>query len=115
MIVFDDCYLCNWIVAGAERGDQWCGAGRPEFHQDGLAPCPARLEKFELIVGRSDHPDIIDWHRNLGPHVRTTVNAWLKLHAPLTKIEVFAVDRDDEFLFTFASAAQAIHFKMKWF
>jgi len=115
MIVFDDCYLCNWIVAGATRGDRWCGAGRPEFTQDGLAPCPTRLEKVELIVSHNDNQNIVGWQSATErPYVRSAVMAWLKLHAPLTKIEVYAVDRDDEFLLTFASAAQAIHFKMKW-
>jgi hypothetical protein len=116
-MVFDDCYLCNWIMVGpwvrkgGERSQEmWCGAGRPEFNQDGLPPCPTRLEKVELILNFDEHSDIV-FESDAGSYVLDEVDAWLKVHAPDTTIEPF----QDELLFTFASPKEAIHFKMKWF
>lgn len=124
MIVFDDCYLCNWIMSdGAKGGNRWCGAGRREFTQDGLPSCPTRSEKCEIILPLSFHEGVIEWG---APHLKLTrpVVRWVKRYMPDTVTEDFPgfvydnlEKRNGErgMLVTFTSPAKAIHFKMKWF
>jgi hypothetical protein len=123
MIVFDDCYLCNWIMEGERIFTQdgrappnrWCGAGRPEFETDGLPPCPTRLEKVEVPLLYADHKDIMTWQFDDDSSLNPEVQAWVAAHTPEMKIETRVLEFEEDLLLIFVDAAQAIHFKMRWF
>ncbi len=123
MIPFDDCYMCNWIVRGSGR-DKWCGAGRPEFHDDhATEPCVARSPKAELWFSQRHSPELVLtkqlgwWHEDgreewFNPKAR----AWIEENMPDTVISPNE-DPDDRELgvhIMFTSPENAVLFKLFW-
>lgn len=102
-IVFDDCYLCNWMMSdGLKRGERWCGAGRSEFNTG--ENCPTRSERVERSLTGVDH--IAFWDSNI-------IHGWLKTKLPETRYYVLE-GTDLYTVLDFASLTDAAIFMLNW-
>ncbi len=122
MIVFDDCYMCNWLMRG-NGAEKWCGAGRAEFYDDhATEPCVTRSPKAELWFSRRHNPDLVLVNRHY-PWVEEhydwfcpDARSWIETNMPDTVISDVE-DPDDMELcvhITFSSPENAVLFKMWW-
>ena len=122
-IVFDDCYMCNWITRGP--GEKWCGAGRPEFYDDyATEPCPTRSPKAELWLSQRHNPNLVlvgrhyPWARDREDYewFSPLARAWIMEVMPDTVISDID-DPDDLELcvhLVFSSPENAALFKLWW-
>jgi hypothetical protein len=107
-IVFDDCYLCNWMMSdGLPKGERWCGAGRPEFEVG--SNCPTRSEKVECALVDDVHDSF--W---MMPE-SAPVHNWIRDNLPGTKVYKLSENWQDRYtVLEFTSLSAATFFMLNW-
>jgi len=60
VIPLEECFLCDWLVSGNKIREFWCGAGRPEFLENGQKVCPSRLPKSKIEIYFNEHPELVE-------------------------------------------------------